>query len=276
MGNAHIALRPGVPGHVPNAWIISPVGSTEAPPVVAVHGITRNIEAMVQGLAPRAQATGRTIVVPHFCETYWPRYQRASCKRRSDWGLLRLMTALRDEGRVGEGRFDLSGFSGGAQFAHRFAWLYPQLVGSLCATAPGWWTFPDPKVSWPLGIGSNGVSATGFQFSTNMRRFLDRRILVCVGSDDVARDQNLRKDPDIDAQQGTTRVERARRWCAAAEASARAVGLKPTISLRILQGCGHSFTDCVKHGRLDDAFVPRSAKMRPVPQQRCLQHPNLI
>jgi pimeloyl-ACP methyl ester carboxylesterase len=245
-------FREGIRGLVPDAWIVGPLDALKAPPVVVVHGITRAVDEMVAHLLPRARATGRTLILPHFSEAEWPRYQRAACPRRADWALLRLISALEAEGRIAAGPFDLSGFSGGAQFAHRFAWLYPDRVGRLCATAPGWWTFPDPEAAWPYGMGGE------FRLSTNLRRFLARRIVVCVGSDDTARDDNLRKGAEIDARQGPTRVGRARRWYAMAETRAREVGIDPAISLRVLQGCGHSFADCVAIAGLDRDFVPHA------------------
>jgi pimeloyl-ACP methyl ester carboxylesterase len=256
MPEPDVTFRAGVRGLIPDAWIVGQTAGDTLPPLVAVHGITRGVEEMVTLLAPRARATGRTIVVPHFDRVNWPRYQRAACSHRADWALLRLMSALRQDRRVGDGRFDLSGFSGGAQFAHRFAWLYPDMVGRLCATAPGWWTFPDAGASWPYGMAPGSGGAESFRLQANLRRFLDREIVVCVGSDDVERDANLRQGGAIDVQQGATRVERARRWCAAAEAAARAEGLRPNITLRVLQGCGHSFADCVIHGGLDRDFAP--------------------
>ncbi len=261
MGHAVPVFRPGVPGLIPDAWILGSACGAAQPAVVAVHGITRGVEEMVFHLLSRAGATGRTLVVPRFDAAHWPRYQRAACNRRADLALLRLMAELRAEGRVGPGPFDLSGFSGGAQFAHRFTWLYPGMVGRLCATAPGWWTFPDPAVAWPQGMGP-GPRDTGqsFQLHANLRRFLDRRIVVCVGGDDIERDPNLRQNATIDARQGPNRLARARRWCAEAEARARGMGLVPAISLRILQGCGHDFVDCVTRGGLDHDFIQPHAR----------------
>lgn len=250
-------FRPGVPGVIPDSWMVQPSAPTTAPPVVVVHGINRDVEKMAQILVPRAQAMGRTLVLPHFSKTLWPRYQRAVCNKRADWALLALMKALRAEGQIAQGRFDLSGFSGGAQFAHRFAWLYPDMVDRLCVTAPGWWTFPDMGAAWPLGMGSAGSDnrPETFWLEANLRRFLNRRILVCVGADDITRDPNLRQGDDIDAQQGPNRVHRARRWHAMAEAQAKAQGIDPAISLRVLEGCGHSFADCVAEGGLDRDFI---------------------
>lgn len=250
-------FRPGVPGVIPDAWMVHPAGASTAPPVVVVHGINRDVENMARMLAPRAQAMGRTLVLPHFSKTLWPRYQRAACNRRADWALLALMTALRAQGQVADGRFDLSGFSGGAQFAHRFAWLYPDMVDRLCVTAPGWWTFPDAGASWPRGMSAarSDHRPEAFWLNANLRRFLNRRITVCVGAEDTTRDANLRQDADIDAQQGPNRVHRARRWCEMAQAQARAQGIDPAISLRVLAGCGHSFADCIAEGGLDRDFV---------------------
>jgi pimeloyl-ACP methyl ester carboxylesterase len=250
-------FRPGVPGLIPDAWIIEPPGGHAAPAVVAVHGITRSLDEMVAHLLPRASATGRTLVLPHFDKRHWRRYQRAACRDRSDWALLRLMAALRAEGRVSPAPFDLSGFSGGAQFAHRFTWLYPAMVGRLCVVAPGWWTFPDTETAWPQGIayGSSGGSPA-FHLQSNLHRFLDRSIAVCVGSDDVLRDENLRQGAGIDAQQGAHRLDRAARWCRAIQTAARAEGLRARITLRVLQGCGHDFIECVTQGGLDQDFIP--------------------
>ena len=250
-----LRFRPGTPGRVPDAWIVGP--ESVAPPVVAVHGITRGAEAMATLLAPRAHATGRRMIVPLFDEAGWRRYQRAACRDRADLALLRLMAALRAESRAGPGRFDLAGFSGGAQFAHRFAWLHPGAVGRLCATAPGWWTFPDADTAWPrgIGVGRTEHATTALRLQANLRAFLNREIFVCVGGDDIARDRNLRQGPAVDAQQGETRATRARRWAAAAEAQARAIGLMPRIRLRVLQGCGHDFAACVAQAALDCDFV---------------------
>jgi pimeloyl-ACP methyl ester carboxylesterase len=256
-------FRPGVPGLIPDAWIINPAGNPAAPAIVAVHGITRGVEEMVTHLAPRTRATGRTLVVPHFDKTHWPRYQRAACKNRADWSLIRLMDALRAEAAVSPMPFDLSGFSGGAQFAHRFAWLYPDLAGRLCLTAPGWWTLPDPQAAWPYGMGSAPRDrAQGFRLRANLRRFLDREILVCVGRQDVERDSNLRTGVPVDERQGPHRLARARRWYAETRAAARAEGIAPAISLRVLEGCGHNFVDCVQEGGLDEDFIASVSRCR--------------
>ena len=43
-------------------------------------------------------------------------------------------------------RILLSGYSAGAQYAHRFAFAYPHLVKACAAHAPGTWTTPDGRL----------------------------------------------------------------------------------------------------------------------------------
>lgn len=257
---AQVTFRPGIPGALPAAWIIQPKCAEIATPILAVHGLNRETELMANLLARRSDATARTIILPIFDHTSWPRYQRAACKNRSDWALLALLKVLRDEGWIGAELPDISGFSGGAQFAHRFAWLYPDHVARLCLVAPGWWTFPDARGAYPLGIHVDGStdSAPAFRLKANLRRFLDREIVVTVGELDTAQDKNLRQHPDIMAQQGANRLERARNWTAGAIRAARQLGIHPRIDFALMKDCGHSFADCVANGGLAQVFVPKT------------------
>ncbi|MEM7722403.1 MAG: alpha/beta hydrolase [Pseudomonadota bacterium] len=255
---AQIRFRPGVPGVLPATWVIRPETAGTAPPVLAIHGLNRETELMANLLAKQTDRTGRTVILPIFDRLSWPRFQRAACPQRSDWALLSLLDVLRDEGWIGAAPPDLSGFSGGAQFAHRFTWLYPDQVGRLCLVAPGWWTYPDTRGSYPLGIGIEGSDdrVMAFRLGSNLARFLDRDIRVLVGALDVAQDKNLRQDPAVMAQQGANRVTRARNWTAAAIRAARHCGIQPRISFDLMDNCGHSFGDCVANGALTAAFVP--------------------
>lgn len=259
---AQIYFRAGHPGAVPSAWVVHPDQATPAPAVVAVHGLKREAERMAKLLCPRADATGRTIVLPVFEYQTWPRYQRAACRQRSDWALLALLRALRDECWITADAPDMSGFSGGAQFAHRFAWLYPTEVARLCLVAPGWWTFPDASGAYPYGIKTDRArdTSTTFRLQANLARFLDREIDVRVGALDVEQDRNLRQTPGVMAQQGPNRLERAKAWTIAARRAAEARGVIPRIEFSVMQDCSHSFADCVANGLLQRAFVPETSK----------------
>ena len=267
---AQLHFRPGVPGALPAAWVINPEAARTAPPVLAIHGLNREAKQMAHLLAPQAVTTGRTIVLPVFDRTSWPRFQRAAGKDRADWALLSLLEVLRCDGWIGEVAPDMSGFSGGAQFAHRFAWLYPEAVGRLCLVAPGWWTFPDMRGVYPyaMGTGSPKNTAAAFRLRANLARFLDRDITVMVGALDVHQDRNLRQDAFVMDQQGPNRVVRARMWTAAALRAARRLGVTPRIRFHLMTECGHSFGDCVANGRLVPSFVPFSQTPSQVPSSQ--------
>ncbi|KAJ5953306.1 hypothetical protein N7454_000202 [Penicillium verhagenii] len=49
-------------------------------------------------------------------------------------------------------RFFLFGFSGGGQFVHRFAYLYPQRLRAVACGAPGSQTLPDITLPYPEGV----------------------------------------------------------------------------------------------------------------------------
>lgn len=255
-GKSKVYLQSGVPGYLPDAWIIVPQWQADAPPIVCVHGIKRETEVMARMLCDLAEERGRTVVLPVFDEVGFRRYQRGLCKSRSDKALLRLMHHLRAENVIMDGPFDLSGFSGGAQFAHRFAWFYPTLVGRLALCAAGWYTFPD-EAAFPYGMGGGDVGGvdTGFCLRANLSAFLDRRIIVRVGAHDNVVDKNTRTGVRINAQQGEDRVTRARKWTRALETAASQRGIAPSVDFALLNGCGHDFRECVTLGGLDKVFV---------------------
>lgn len=247
---ARLRFRPGRGAAEPPAWLVEPARARPgARPLVVVHGITRDAEGQVRLLAARAAVHGRTLVAPLFAKNAFPRYQLAACKRRADRALLALLDALAADGTIPPGPVDLAGYSGGAQFAHRFCWLYPHRVGRLTVTAAGWWTFPD-AAPFPYGL---GPAAEGYRdeprwFRANVIDFLDREIAVAIGALDCVPDENTRSGIAIDRQQGADRLTRAQRWTAAVRAAAEEHGLEPRISLTLLADCGHHFESCVAAG----------------------------
>ncbi|WP_439154407.1 hypothetical protein [Yoonia sp.] len=249
-------FRSGISGRVPDALILHPSQCRHDQPLVSVHGIARDVHEMARCLAPMAEATGRMVVLPIFDRDHWPQYQRAACRNRADQAFLDLLTALESEDRIAKGPVDLAGFSGGAQFAHRFTWLYPHRIRRLTVSSAGWWTFPD-EAAFPYGMGPSkeGPKAASLWLRTNLRAFLDRDIVIRVGAQDCTVDVNTRSGPRIDAQQGHDRLTRAYRWAAALSDAAKDHGLPDRIDFDVLAGCGHDFTACATAG-LTKIFLP--------------------
>lgn len=224
--------------------------SSGSPPLVALHGISRNARALWQAFAPLATAGDRALLVPRYTEAQWPRFQQIG-RVRPDLALLDLLQQAGLSGR----RVDLFGFSGGAQLAHRFAMLYPHRVARLHLAAPGWYTLPDAGLPWPLGLGAaQSQRLRGFDPAALSRlqllRYLSLPVRLWVGDQDTIRDASLRQTPALDARQGRTRLERAYRYAEAFDHAARAQGITPDIDLTVLPGCGHDFTECARIGNL--------------------------
>jgi pimeloyl-ACP methyl ester carboxylesterase len=220
------------------------------PPLLALHGISRDARALWQAFGPLAAAQGRALLVPRFTERDWPLFQQIG-RSRPDLVLLDLLL----QAGLGGERVDLFGFSGGAQLAHRFAMLYPHRVATLHLAAPGWYTLPGTGVAWPLGLGPGPVrQSRGFDAATQsrlqLRQYLGLKVRLWVGALDVDRDASLRQTEALDALQGRTRLDRATRYAEAFSRAAEDLGIKPDIDLTVLPGCGHDFTECARSGNL--------------------------
>lgn len=240
-----------------DCWIFQPLHrDVAAAPVIAVHGIRREAREQVELLAEQVRLQGRVVIAPVFDAERWPRYQQAVVRGRADKALLRLWSELHGEGIIQAERFILSGFSGGAQFAHRFALLQPQLIERLIVSSAGWYTFPD-EAAYPYGLapppGRRAVDA----LQGNLPAFLQIPITVTIGDRDNRCDPNTRSGIAIDAQQGRTRMDRAHEWCRALLAVANRFNIDARITVVTLPRCGHSFRRCVRRGGLDSLILPR-------------------
>lgn len=232
--------------------IIQPSKTGSLPPLLALHGISRNASEMVRAFSPVAEEAGRIVIVPHFTADQWPVFQRISRKARPDRALIALLQTLRGLDPVFDTPIDLFGFSGGAQLAHRFAMLYPEAVGSLHLGAAGWYTFPDSGTAYPYGLGGSAAKDARWAqlMQSGLRAYLQRSFHIYVGANDTSRDQSLRSNALVDQQQGRHRVERAERFVAAIRSAQLAGGHPVTANLSILPGCDHQFRSCAEHGAL--------------------------
>ena len=149
------------------------------------------------------------------------------------------------------GPFLLVGMSGGAQFAHRYAMCFPGRVAALVAVSAGWYTMPDPGVTFPYGCAESDDMPGGI---AGLDGFVRIPIRVMVGEKDTRRDVLLRRSAAIDRVQGRNRLERAKAWVQAISDCASSLGVDSPVALEVLPGCGHSAREAVRKGQL----VPRT------------------
>ncbi len=224
------------------------IGDGPGQVLVAVHGISRNARSHAQALAGVAETLGVPLVAPLFACDTGKGYQQiwsAHCHLRAD---LALNAALEHAAQALNTEFSgllLTGYSGGAQFAHRYALANPERIAALAIGAAGWYTMPDARVAYPRGIAPTGLPP-GTRF--DVAKLLRRPVLVYVGAKDRIKDRSLRADADLDLQQGANRIERAQRWCESMSAAARCLGLVPRLSLRIIPRVSHDFEAAIAAG----------------------------
>lgn len=218
-------------------------------PIVFVHGYSRRVHEQVEVLHRLADATRRALIAPHFTRELHPRYQRlgkGSDGQRADHYFDACLAAAGQRLGVSTKRVMLLGYSGGAQFCHRWAMTRPERVEHLIAVAAGWYTFPNPDLAFPYGLATAGRLR---RVSLDPASFLTVPTTVLVGAED--RDSvNLRRSPRIDAQQGDTRVERARRWVLAMRMAARLYRVDANIAYQEVPGIDHDFDNFVARGHL--------------------------
>ncbi len=218
--------------------------------LVSVHGISRNARIHALRFASLAEQYGVIVVAPYFSEHRFPDYQRLGRSGRGQRADKALNNMLSDVARltgVTTDKVYMFGYSGGAQFVHRYMMAYPERVASAVLGAAGWYTFPDDSIQFPYGLKSN-KRLPDLRFEQKL--FLQVPVSVLVGDADTERDAALRKSERLDSMQGTTRLERARRWVMAMSASAKQYGLGTEYRVSILPNSDHSFTRSIKHGAM--------------------------
>jgi pimeloyl-ACP methyl ester carboxylesterase len=220
-------------------------GGPEPPLFVSVHGLSRNAEEQAGLFSPWCEAVGAVLVAPRFAAEQHGDYQRLG-RNRADLVLDSILEEVAASTGALAPRIHLFGYSGGAQFAHRYAMAHPQRVARAVVASAGWYTFPDARLRFPYGIRPSPKLP---DLCFDPEQFLRVPMLVLVGGKDLT-EGGLRRGERIDRQQGVTRVERARSWVAAMRAAADAFHLPPLVSLQEVEGSTHAFSHFAEHGSL--------------------------
>jgi len=231
--------------------------------LVCVHGVSRNALEQVRLLRPYAERYGFALIAPLFTPTTFRDYQRLGRRGhgpRADLALIRMLRTIGSATPLNINKVSLFGFSGGAQFAHRFTFAHSQRVTSMVLGAAGWYTMPDTHEPYPFGTtDARGLDAVRF----NVRAATRLPTMVVVGSKDADENaQELNGSAKLIRMQGPHRLARARTWVDAMKASASRHGSTGNIELKLLPGIGHSFGDAVAVGGLGELmfeFLDRSA-----------------
>lgn len=231
-------------------WAFVPRSRPFTSPLVLIHGNRRNTGRMFRAFLPRAIALGMPLLVPTFPLGTFPGYQRLSGAAGPMSALHALESTLSDADDVlglNTGRVSLCGFSGGAQFAHRFALYSPGRVRRLVVASSGYYTYLDESRPFPYGIRPSALSAA---VHPDVEAFLRLPLHVLVGELDVERTGALATGSVLDRAQGENRLTRALRWVDHLESVASVRHVRSRVSFDLLPGTAHSFTSAVHRGDL--------------------------
>ena len=221
---------------------------------ICVHGISRDHEEQIELLRPEASKHGYALLAPRFDAEGWPDYQRLGRRGRGPRADLALDRAVeRLENRIGLAMSDrfLIGYSGGAQFVHRYAMAHPYRIRAAVCAAAGWYTLPDPSRMYPHGLNVDGGLA-GVRLDP--AAFLRVPILTAAGDRDVE-SEAMRSSSRLDRTQGRTRVERGRNWNDAMFRAAEKRAIESERSFLLLENAGHAFSECIAAGLDRHAFA---------------------
>lgn len=186
---------------------------------IFVHGTNRDFLTPREGLIEFAEAHNALIMTPLFPTGLLYRDDVDSYKDvradgfRYDDALFGIIEQVGTRYPISGSRFLLGGFSGGAQFAHRFFMLYPENVIALSLAAPGRVTLLDDRYDGWVGT-RDFEQRYGQPLNIDAMRRV--HVHMVVGSDDVE-DMTLTPDqryytPDA-AVLGRTRIARLRALC---------------------------------------------------------------
>lgn len=216
-----------------------------AEPLVLVHGISRNAPELVLRFAELAIRAGVPLIAPLFQRESFGQYQQVLDQRAGQRSDLALLDILDDAARrfgLATGRIALFGFSGGAQFAHRFALLHAHRVRVCVPASAGWYTLPDPALAWPLGLAQSPASVHPDAGCVPFH--------LIVGQRERGDDEALRHSPELDALQGSNRRARARAW----HRALRKAGWSLESSLTVLPRTRHNFSCAHRNGLVETVF----------------------
>lgn len=218
--------------------------------LVSVHGISRNAREHANLLAPLAEQYGVVLVAPSFTRRDFPDYQRLGRResgQRADHALQHIIADAGHLSGADNRKICLFGYSGGGQFAHRYAMAYPESVRRMVIGAAGWYTYPDAACRFPYGIApAHRLAGVTFRAED----FLQIPAHVLVGQWDIKSDPGLNRSSRIERRQGHTRLERGRRWVDAMNRAAAAAGLDTAYTFRVMAGCDHDFATNMQQGRM--------------------------
>jgi predicted peptidase len=224
------------------------------PLIVVMHGTQRTAERYRDAYREFAEENDAVILAPLFPAGIAEPGDLHGFKKlrfhgiRFDELLLDIVAEVGERYLVETERLYLHGFSGGGQFAHRFAYLHPERLAAVSIGAPGRVTRINPDVPW-----WPGTADLREQFGKDLDLPALRRVAVhmVVGAEDT--DTWEIQEQGVDAG-GDTRIDRLTALRANFESH------RVPVSFDLVPGVGHR--GVLVQGQVQRFFAERLRRSR--------------
>jgi len=221
--------------------------------VFALHGGSRDAESIRNNLIDKSNEYNLIVIAPKFSSSNFSlgdgynlgnvyvdgdNPSTSTLNNENEWSfsiIEPLFDSVKSSLSLENDRYNMFGFSAGAQFVHRFIQFKPDArFDKVVAGAAGWYTVPDSSIPFPYGY-DNSILV-----STNMSDLLSRNLFIQVGAfDNDPNSPGLRHNEYADAQ-GLNRVTRAVNFFETGQNFSNSNNLDFNWSLHIIQGAGHN------------------------------------
>ena len=212
---------------------------------IVMHGVDRNAREYLAGWAQKARNYQVIVIAPEFksADFNTAQYNEGNfivnntiqpSEKTTFYLIDQIFEKVKSELALEQPNYNIYGHSAGAQFVHRFMQFYesPYVDRAVAANA-GWYTFPDPMVSFPYGIRNLFNDNDGHQ-----RAYCAKKISILLGTADIQRDNNLRTTQQADAQ-GLNRLARGENFFAFNQLLATSLNTPFNWSKQLVEGVAH-------------------------------------
>ncbi|GLR54639.1 alpha/beta hydrolase [Shinella yambaruensis] len=171
--------------YIPDGY--DPAGDRVHPLAVLVHGSLRDADILRDAFIDFAEAHQCLLLAPLFpagiddAEDLHNYKHIAYRGIRYDLIVLDMVEELAGRYRVAKEKVLMHGFSGGAQFAHRFFYLHPGRLRAVSVGAPGTVTLPDQRDWW---VGVKGMEEV-FGRPLDVAAMRDVAVQLVIGDQDI-------------------------------------------------------------------------------------------
>ena len=208
--------------------------------LIALHGVDRSGSRARDNWASAADKYGLIILAPELDETNYPekyfQFGGIESKNHDDWSF-NIIEDVFEKVRIDENlktnTYFLFGHSAGAQFTHRFALMTENARSAVVVAAnAGTYTMPEYSASF-FAPGFPWALSETYVPQEKLKEAFKRTLIVLLGEKDIKSDGSGVPRSQQALAQGANRLERGKRFCAAA--TSQAEKLRTTLSWKCVR-----------------------------------------